>query len=109
MRVLLCGDPFWSNARSVKERLARLPTGTTIVCGTSRGADRLARKIATTLGLTIETFPSGPPGPVRNRQMLDTRPDLVIAFHANIEKAKSTKDCVDEARRRGLEIDVISR
>lgn len=109
MRVLLCGDPFWSNARSVKERLARLPTGTTIVCGTTRGADRLARKSAAALGLVIEAFPPSAPGPARNRQMLDTLPTLVLAFHANIDRARSTRDCVEEARRRGIEVDVIER
>jgi hypothetical protein len=41
--------------------------------------------------------------------MLDTKPDLVIAFHEDIESSKGTKDCIKEARRRGIAVDVVSK
>ena len=38
---------------------------------------------------------------VRNKKMLDMNPDLVIAFHDDIENSKGTKDCIKEAEKRG--------
>lgn len=43
-------------------------------------------------------------GPRRNRTMLDRCPDLVIAFQRN--GSRGTQDCVDEARRRGIAVEV---
>lgn len=48
-------------------------------------------------------------GPIRNRQMLDENPDLVIAFHDDIESSKGTKDCIKEAEKRGIEVQLISK
>src|SRR5438132_3829810 len=104
MRVLVCGHRYWSKARVIKERVARLPAGTTVIHGASRGADTIAGKVAAELGFAVEAFPAEwstqgkAAGPIRNRKMLDTSPDLVIAFHENLERSKGTKDCVDEAR-----------
>jgi len=38
--------------------------------------------------------------------MLDEKPDLVIAFHPNLAESKGTKDCVNEAKRRGIPVEV---
>jgi len=114
MRVLICGDRYWTNAQAVCDRVTQLPEGTVVVHGASRGADTLAGKAATARGLTVEEFPADweklgrAAGPVRNDKMLDTQPDLVIAFHAHLDRSKGTKHCVEEARRRGIEVEVIS-
>lgn len=48
-------------------------------------------------------------GPIRNRQMLDLNPDIVIAFHNDITSSKGTKDTVTEAKRRGIpRVEIIS-
>jgi hypothetical protein len=39
--------------------------------------------------------------------MLDMSPDLVLAFHNNIKESKGTKDCVSEAARRGILVEII--
>jgi hypothetical protein len=42
-------------------------------------------------------------GPIRNRQMLtEGKPDLVIAFHENIEKSKGTKNMLELAKQAGV-------
>lgn len=46
-------------------------------------------------------------GPIRNRQMLDEKPDLVIAFHEDWANAKGTRDCVAEAGRRGIKVELV--
>jgi hypothetical protein len=37
-------------------------------------------------------------GPIRNRKMLDLKPDLVLAFHADLTNSKGTKDCSNPCR-----------
>lgn len=43
-------------------------------------------------------------GPVRNRWMLDLEPDLVIAFPGG----KGTKNMIEQAKKRGVPVMVIS-
>jgi hypothetical protein len=60
--------------------------------------------------LRIEKYPAdwdkyGPAaGPIRNRQMLDTGVDLVIAFRVEGVPSTGTDDCTAEAKRRGIEV-----
>lgn len=113
MRVLVCGDRNWTDRTLIRDRLSQLPTGTVIVQGGARGADRLAEQVADDLGFVVENYPAEwdkygrSAGPIRNREMLDTRPHLVIAFHDDLSKSKGTKDCVNEARNRNITVEVI--
>jgi hypothetical protein len=114
MRVLVCGDRNWTDQVRITSRLAQLGLGHVIVHGAARGADTMAGVAAGNLDLSVDVYPAQwdkfgrSAGPIRNRQMLDTKPDLVIAFHSNIEASKGTKDCVNEARRRGIPVEVIA-
>ena len=38
--------------------------------------------------------------------MLNTCPDLLIAFHNDLSSSKGTKHIVNEARKRGIEVEV---
>ena len=90
------------------------PTTDTVLHGMARGADSLAARAAYELGISVIGFRARwekfgkAAGPIRNREMLDEKPDLVIAFHDDLESSKGTKDCVEEARRRGIPVEVIS-
>ena len=70
-------------------------------------ADGIAQNID---GAVIKRFPADwtkfgtKAGPIRNREMLDLQPDLVIAFHRNLKKSKGTIDTVMEANRRGIPV-----
>jgi hypothetical protein len=87
---------------------------TSIVHGDCRGADKMAGEIATSLDIPVFVFPAewerfgNRAGPMRNQAMLNTVPDLVIAFHDDIEKSKGTKDMVARARRAGIPVKIIS-
>ena len=115
MRVLVCGDREWNDPLTIAKRLRRYEgSPTTIVHGDARGADRTAQHVARSLRLPVEAFPADwkkygkAAGPIRNREMLDTKPDIVLAFHDNLDASLGTRDCVEEARRRGIPVEVIS-
>jgi hypothetical protein len=114
MKVLVCGDRFWTDKDKIRARLAQLPAGTIILHGAARGADSIAAGIAQSLGFEVRAFPADwnkhgkAAGPIRNREMLNEKPDLVIAFHPNLAQSKGTKDTVGEAKRRGIPVELIA-
>lgn len=114
MRVLVCGDREWTNDKVIYQRLKEFARQeTTIIHGDARGADTLAKQIAEFLGFKVEAYPAdwetygNAAGPFRNRQMLASRPDLVIAFHNDILNSKGTRDMVTISRQAGIPVEVI--
>lgn len=125
MRVLVCGYRKWKDEATIRARLSELPPDTVIVHGDQGnaertiGADRIADRVAEELGLVREKYPArwgafgregtgDPAGPIRNREMLDTGVDLVVAFHDYLPGSKGTRDTVDEATRRGIAVEVVA-
>ncbi len=98
----------------MRNRFKFLPVDTRLIHGDCRGADKLAASVALEFGFDVHPYPADwdkhgdAAGPIRNRQMLDLKPDLVIAFHANYSKSKGTKDCVTEARKRKIPVQLIT-
>lgn len=116
MKVLVTGSRTWEDEYMVDVMIAGLValTGGSNVpfqvihgdCPT--GADALA---ATWKDMVdVSAFPADwdrykrAAGPIRNRQMLDEDPDLVVAFSDDLEHSRGTRDCVTEARRRGIPV-----
>ena len=113
MKVAFTGDRNWTNRDSIRKRISLLPSNTEVIVGDARGVDYIAWDETVIQGYKI----NGPhvaewdeygkaAGPIRNRKMLDEKPDLVIAFHPNLAESKGTKDCVNEAKRRGIPVEV---
>lgn len=113
MKVLVCGDRNWINKEIIRKRLLELSPNAIIIEGGCNGADLLAREIALDIGLEVVEFPAAwkkygkVAGPTRNLMMLNVKPHLVIAFHNNPESSKGTKHTTTEARKRGIEVEVI--
>ena len=116
MNVLVCGSRDWWRDDIIKERLAGLPRGTTILHGGARGADRIAGTTANALGMQVREYPAEwrpdgiydpKAGLKRNLAMLDTQPDLVIAFQ--LDGSTGTQHTIDNARRRGIPESVVMR
>lgn len=113
MKILVCGDRNWSDRDKILARLYELGEDVTVIHGACRGADQLAGQVAKSLGYRVLEFPADwdkhgkSAGPIRNRLMLDQKPDLVIAFHSNLDSSRGTKDSVTEARRRHIPVEVI--
>lgn len=116
MKVLVCGsrdftDPFRASL-AIDARISELPPKTTVIHGAARGTDRIAAEAAERHGHTIQAFPADwkkhgkRAGIVRNLQMLDEAPDLVIAFWDG--KSPGTKHTTDEARRRGIPVEILT-
>lgn len=115
MKVLICGSRDWSNRDAISREIKKLPLDTLIIHGACAGADQMAGEIAHRFGLQVKEFPADwvkhgkAAGPIRNLQMLDQKPDLVIAFHENLNTSKGTKHTVSEAKKRGIEVRVIEQ
>lgn len=110
MKVLVCGDRNWTDIKAIFRELSKLPHGTIIIEGEANGADKLARYEAEFLGFQVLPFPADwkkygrAAGPIRNQQMLDQRPDRVLAFHPDLDKSKGTRDMVMRARKAGIKV-----
>ena len=112
MKVLVCGSRDWEDYTAIRERLAKLPVGSEIIEGGARGADLMAKSAAESLGLEYIEYGAAWKGSLkrgagfaRNIKMLDReQPDLVIAFQR--KRSRGTQHTIDEARKRGIEVEV---
>jgi hypothetical protein len=113
MKVLVCGDRNWKNKKVLDYFLGRLPI-TELIHGGCKGADMLAAAWAAEHEIPCREFEADwdkhgkAAGPIRNRQMLDERPKIVVAFHDFLPNSKGTRDCVTEAKKRGIVTVLIS-
>ena len=95
MRVLVCGSRGWQNYLEIHNALKGLvigqrwehrPDRIIVIHGGARGADLMAHRAAEALNCPVEEYPADwdkhgrAAGPIRNKQMLDTGIDLVLAF-----------------------------
>lgn len=114
MKIVVTGSRDYPMAQPILDRLAKLPKLSTVITGGCRGVDSSAAVAARVNGFDLIEFPANwngrgkAAGPYRNRLMLDMRPDLVIAFHEDYDHSKGTKDCVEEAKRRGIPVEVVN-
>ena len=114
MKILVCGSRDWLSRAAIHRALAKyehhVPSSVQIIHGDCRGADQFAADAADVYGYTVRAFPADwemhgkAAGPRRNRQMLDEKPDVVIAFQRN--SSRGAQDTIDEARRRGIPVEV---
>lgn len=110
--VLVCGSRDWEDRDAINQRIAELPEGSVVIQGGARGADIMARHAAVLAGLHWAEVPAQwhqhgkRAGVIRNRVMLDLKPELVIAFQCN--GSRGTQHTIDEARRRGIPVEVIA-
>lgn len=115
MRILVCGDRHWNDYKIIRRELLNFPKGTVIIHGKAKGADSIAGAIALELDFKVEEYSAEwnvhgrAAGPIRNRKMLyEGMPDIVLAFHKNIEGSKGTKDMVNIARSAGKTVRIIT-
>jgi len=114
MNVLICGSRDWNNVELILDRLSSIPKGSTLIHGGCRGADLLGAQIGKELGLKVVCFPAEwtkngrAAGPLRNQKMIDEgKPDLVLAFHNNIDSSRGTKDMLSRARKHNIPYEII--
>lgn len=103
MKVIVCGGRDYNDADRLVAELDRIHSEhpiTALLYGMARGADDLAKMWATMRGVKRYGFPARwehhgrSAGPLRNQEMLDTGPDLVVAFPGGA----GTRDMVRRAK-----------
>lgn len=114
-KILMCGDRNWTAPYPIKLALKRHTAGKSkkdilVIHGGARGADSIAGEEAKAMGLAVQVFPAQwdtygrAAGPIRNTQMLNERPDLVLAFHNDLLASRGTKDMCRRAVRAGVKV-----
>ena len=86
--VLVCGSRDWNDRTKIRVMMERLKYEgyKTIIEGEARGADTMAREEALKLGMHVIAMPAKwklygkSAGMRRNQEMLNKKPDLVLAF-----------------------------
>jgi hypothetical protein len=115
VRVLVTGTREWTDRAPIERELGCLVVGSVVIHGAARGADRLAGEVAAALGLTVIACPADwkkfgrAAGLVRNRSMLaEHKPDLVLAFHPALDKARGTRHMVELACKAGVPVRLVT-
>lgn len=111
--LLVCGDRNWLDKELIRSTIRdKMPD--LVIVGDARGADLLAYDCCKEDGFTVISADAKwwkyglAAGPIRNREMLDLKPSLVLAFHDDLARSKGTIDTVTEAKRRGIKVQVVS-
>lgn len=100
-------EEVWKTAQ--KEFHAKVPSDLVILHGGAPGADTMAGKLAEERGFTVQVELADwkthgrAAGPIRNRKMLDRRPDIVYAFLRG-DNSRGTLDTISEAERRDIPV-----
>jgi hypothetical protein len=121
MKILVTGDRNWTSYEVVRNTLVAIMEEfavegqpLTLIHGAAKGADTIAGEIADGLDFKVVPVPADwerygkAAGPIRNLNMLDMLPELVLAFHNDLENSKGTRNCVEEAKKRDVPVLVIS-
>ena len=112
MKVLICGSRGWTDQAAIWDRLRNLPLDAEIITGGAIGVDTIAKIGADYFGLTSIVFPADwkthgkAAGLIRNIEMLDQKPDLVIAFWDG--KSTGTAHTITNAEKRTIPVEVIT-
>ena len=109
MRILFCGDRHWTNYKVICDvMIEHRPT--VVIEGGANGADTLSLEAAEVFDICVQSFPAEwekygkAAGPIRNTQMLDEgKPDLVLAFHDDIQNSKGTLNMVRQSEKRKIQ------
>ena len=85
-------------------------TPTSIVCGEARGADTLGRRWAEEHGIPVDSFPAdwdryGKSAGYRRNEEMARYADALIAFWDG--KSRGTKNMIEIAQKRGLQIRIV--
>ena len=115
MKALVCGSRSWEDHEQIYDALFALTTwaviedeNITVIHGGAWGADTAADIAARTLGYDIECFTPDwkrygrSAGIVRNLDMLDQNPDVVLAFWDGV--SRGTAHTINEAKKRGIKL-----
>lgn len=115
LTVLVCGDRAWSDGFLILRTLQGIPGIARVIHGGCRGSDLLGGWAARRLGIAVEVFTADwaregrAAGPRRNERMLqEGHPDLVLAFHDDLNQSLGTRDTLIRATQARIPFRVVS-
>ena len=109
LRAIFCGDrdSSYTFEEQLTLELRDLPPHSVVIHGDCKGIDRYAAELAELMKIKTIPYPVSQEewrvfglgaGPMRNKMMLDVeKPDVVFAFHPDINLSKGTRDMVLQA------------
>jgi hypothetical protein len=104
---LICGDLNWTNDQMIKAKISTLSQDTIVITRGCEGVESLAEKCAKKRNMAVQRF-STVGKPVKNAELLKFgNPDVVWAFHTNINASPVTKNLVELARTCGFNTEMI--
>lgn len=111
MRIIVCGSRGITGINYISKCMEYVEkfTDITIITGGARGVDTIALNIANDIGYNTEVYPADwnrygrSAGMIRNRRMLDTGCDLVVAIYDKV-KTPGTSNMVDIAKLAGVPV-----
>ena len=115
MKVLICGSRHFYDWRLLEQtfyEFRKENNVTEIITGEAAGADSLGKQYAIYESIPYRGFPANwelhgkKAGPIRNRSMVEERPDMVLAFLA--EGSKGTENMIEQATQAGVPVKVIN-
>ena len=114
MVVVVRGSRCWKDQEVIRRRLSELRAGSAVIVGDAPGADAIARKVASEIGLEVLPLDATPAELAEELidWLLDltTSPEerLVLAFHENLAVSTNTARFLSIARDRGVAVGVIA-
>lgn len=112
-RVLITGSRTWTDEETINNALRAVweeqgrPADMVLLSGNCpTGADAICERIWEKNGLTVERYPADwethgkAAGFIRNKIMVDSNPDICLAFRKN--KSKGTTHTIDLALKAGI-------
>lgn len=113
MRILICGDRNWLGSYDPFHQILDPLVGqiTCVIHGGARGADQKGACWAEFHKIPVLEYKAQwstygkRAGPIRNREMLEHgRPERVYAFHDNLNLSKGTRNMIEQALKRGVDV-----
>lgn len=113
MKILVTGSRNWQDRRTIENAIVVEGAGLSFVLmhgGCPTGADAMTQQIADSWEVPCEIYHADwarhgkAAGPIRNQQMIDAKPDIVLAFL--MPGSKGTQDCIRRAEKAGIECKV---
>jgi hypothetical protein len=117
VKVLVCGGRDYADREALFNTLDAIHEQdpiTVIIEGEAKGADILAKEWGFENGISVWMYPADwkkygvAAGPIRNKQMLDEQPTLVVAFPTGrLSESKGTRNMVEQAQKAGVRTIVV--